>query len=72
MKNYLAGVAFRLLLITSLCVSIPLGICINVLGFILGFILGFEITDEVAFKIMFWPLYLLDKIFKIYQKKPED
>lgn len=71
MMNYLTGVIFRVLLLTLLCVSIPVGICINIIEFILGFILGYEITDETAFKIMFWPLYLLDKLFKveIYRKK---
>jgi hypothetical protein len=72
MKNYLTGVVFRLLLIVLMCISIPTGILINCIGFILGFILGFEITDEVAFKIMFWPLYLLDRVFKadIHRVKP--
>lgn len=62
--NYLIGVIYRILLLILLCISIPLGFCIIVIGFIIGFIFGFEITDEMSCYIMMWPIPLLDKIFK--------
>ena len=62
--KYLKGVFVRLILVLLLFISIPLGICINIVLAIPLFILGIELTDEMAFKIMFWPCFLLEKVLK--------
>ena len=61
--SYLKGVIFRMLILIGMCISIPLGIIIIIVGDIIGFILGFEINNEVCTIIMTWPIIVLDKLF---------